>query len=115
MDDEEIRPTTNLDEPKSSTPKTVRTTAGNECVKSLWLQRFDFTENKRRDMQNDTDPENHFYTTVHTECYTLESTVITKDKLSVIHFNCRSLNSNFSKIISLVETNKKYIICNINL
>uniref|UniRef100_A0A8C6LAH3 Reverse transcriptase domain-containing protein n=1 Tax=Nothobranchius furzeri TaxID=105023 RepID=A0A8C6LAH3_NOTFU len=105
MDDTTRRYTKNLD---YSTLNTVRTETGNSSYENLQLQRFDYTEYKPQDMQDDIDPDNNFYTRVqnHCEYYTedqFEHNVTIKGKLSVIHFNCRSLNSNFVKIMQCLK------------
>lgn len=78
---------------------------------SLQFESFDYTEYKSYDMQNDLDPENNFYTKVQNDCnyYTesqFEAHLFTKDSLSIIHFNSRSLNSNFSQILNCLRQTK---------
>lgn len=59
-------------------------------------------------MQNDLDPDNNFYTKILNSCeyFTedhFEAQMTLRDSLSIIHFNCRSLNSNFPKILDCLE------------
>lgn len=62
-------------------------------------------------MQNDLDPDNNFYTKILNSCeyFTedhFEAQMTLRDSLSIIHFNCRSLNSNFPKILDCLEQTK---------
>ena len=64
---------------------------------------FNYTEFRSSDFESDIDPENHFFNQINIDCkYFTESQLnhtISKEKgLSIIHFNCRSLNANFKKI-----------------
>ena len=66
------------------------------------LRTLNYTEHKLQDM-NEIDPENNFFHNIqiHCEYYTDEQfnvTVKMDRAVSIIHFNSRSLNSNFSKI-----------------
>ena len=70
---------------------------------TLGLKMFEYTEHKMHDMDDDIDPENNFYNTNYSQCeyYTVEQLKrnnYMKESLSVIHFNCRSMKANFSKI-----------------
>ena len=68
----------------------------------LDLKCFEYTEHKPQDIENDIDPENNFYINTHSHCeyYTEEQfrkSVKMDRPISIIHFNSRSLNSNFEK------------------
>ena len=69
---------------------------------TLGLKMFEYTEHKMHDMDNDIDPENNFYNTTNNHCeYYTEDQFKGKENMegvSIIHFNCRSMNANFSKI-----------------
>lgn len=69
----------------------------------LELKTFQYTDHNLLDLENDIDPENNFFSNINYECcyYTDEQfnqTIITDNKLSIIHFNSRSLYANFSNI-----------------
>ena len=71
---------------------------------------FDYTEFRSSDFEGDIDPENHFFNQIDLDCkYFTESQLnhsITKENgLSIIHFNCRSLNANFKKIEEFILNN----------
>uniref|UniRef100_A0A3B3C2G3 Reverse transcriptase domain-containing protein n=1 Tax=Oryzias melastigma TaxID=30732 RepID=A0A3B3C2G3_ORYME len=90
----------------------VRMDTDNLNHEHLQFKTFDYTEYKPQDIQSDIDPENNFYTKIKNTCeyYTedqFESQISIKDSLSIIHFNCRSLNANFSKIIHCLKEIKK--------
>ena len=66
------------------------------------LKSFDFQDYKLSELDNDIDPEIHFYQNIDLNCeYYSEDKFNSKVKMegfSVIHLNSRSLYSNFSKI-----------------
>ena len=68
------------------------------------LKFFDLEDHKLYGLENDTDPEIHFYQNLDMNCeYYSEDEFNSSKKMegfSVIHFNSRSLYSNFSKITS---------------
>lgn len=63
---------------------------------------FDFQDHKHYVLENDSDPEIHFYQNINMDCeYYSEDKFNANVKMegfSVVHFNSRSLYSNFSKI-----------------
>ena len=64
---------------------------------------FNYSEFSSSDFQQDIDPENNFYNEINLNCkyFTenhLNHTITNKNGLSIIHFNCRSLNANFKRI-----------------
>lgn len=64
---------------------------------------FDYTEFSSTDFQQEIDPDNNFFNDIKLNCkYSTESqlkhSISNKNGLSIIHFNCRSLNANFTKI-----------------
>ena len=70
---------------------------------TLGLKMFEYTEHRMHDMDSDIDPENNFYNTTYNQCeYYTEEKLKRKDfmegSISIIHFNCRSMKANFSKI-----------------
>lgn len=81
---------------------------------SLRLKTFQFTEHKGHCMENDFDPENNFYNNTQNNCeyYTEEQfnrNILTTGRISIIHFNSRSLNSNLLKIkYCLRQLNKQF-------
>ena len=67
------------------------------------LETFSYTDYKCQDMEEDIDPENNFFNDIVDNCcyYTTDQynrTVKVDNKLSIIHFNSRSLNANFNSI-----------------
>ena len=67
------------------------------------LETFDLKEHKLYYMENNIDPDKYFYNNINRTCeyYTDEqfkSKIIMDGTLSIIHFNSRSLHSNFFKI-----------------
>ena len=66
------------------------------------LMSFDFQDHKPYDLENNIDPEIHFYQNIDLNCdYYSEdrfNAEVNMEGFSVIHFNSRSLYSNFSKI-----------------
>lgn len=71
------------------------------------LQTFDFQDHKLYELENDIDPEIHFYQNINISCeYYSEDKFNSNVKMegfSVIHFNSRSLYSNFSKIKDYIQ------------
>ena len=68
---------------------------------SLGLKMFEYREHKLHDMDSDIDPENHFYNNINNQCeYYTEAQIKgnMQGTISIIHFNCRSMKANFSKI-----------------
>ena len=64
---------------------------------------FNYTEFSSSDFQQEIDPGNNFFNEIKFNCkyFTedqLRHSISKKDGLSIIHFNCRSLNANFTKI-----------------
>lgn len=63
---------------------------------------FDFQDHKLYELEYDIDPDIHFYQNINMSCnYFSEdkfNTNVKREGFSVIHFNSRSLYSNFSKI-----------------
>ena len=64
---------------------------------------FEYTEFSSSDFQQEIDPDNNFFNDIKLNCkyYTesqLKHSISNKNGLSIIHFNCRSLNANFTKI-----------------
>lgn len=82
----------------------------------LDLKTFKYTEYKSQDIENDIDPENNFYKNIYRHCeYHTEDQFIRNIKMdgeiSIIHFNSRSLSSNFAKInYCLRKLHKKFTI-----
>lgn len=72
---------------------------------------FDFKDHKLYELENDIDPEIHFYQNIDLNCeYYSEdkfNSEVKIDGFSVIHFNSRSLYSNFSKIKKYLQQFKK--------
>ena len=64
------------------------------------LKSFDFQDHRFYELENSIDPDTHFYQNVNMTCeYYSEEELNTKKKgFSLIHFNSRSLYSNFAKI-----------------
>ncbi|KAL7377214.1 hypothetical protein ABVT39_024048 [Epinephelus coioides] len=82
---------------------------------SLNLKTFDHNEYKMYEIDNENDPENHFYNQINRNCkyYTDEqfcSTVKTGGSFSIIHFNSRSLHRNYSKIKDYLSKFKKFSV-----
>nr|XP_055059783.1 uncharacterized protein LOC129443303 [Misgurnus anguillicaudatus] len=84
---------------------------------NLNLKTFNHTDYKMYDIENDIDPENHFYNTVNINCceyYTEEQfnkNVDMEGALSILHFNSRSLYRNFVQIKDYVcQFNKFNVI-----
>lgn len=88
--------------------------AHNEITHSLLTQRImehdelelrpcEYTEHKTLDIENDIDPDNHFFHNINDNCqyYTDEQynqSIKADGKLSIIHFNSRSMYANFENI-----------------
>ena len=74
-----------------------------ELCTEIDLEVFKYSNFKENDHERDIDPDNNFYDDIETRCkYFTDSQFKTlcKDStgFSIIHFNCRSLNSNHDKI-----------------
>ena len=74
----------------------------NDCSK-FNFKAFKYTENCSNTLEAHIDPDSNFYNTVNSECryYTDEqfcNKFNTAEGLSIIHFNCRSIKSNFVKL-----------------
>ena len=79
----------------------------NEC-QNYNFKPFNYTEFANSDFHRDIDPENNFFNRINLECeYYTESqinhTITNKQGLSIIHFNCRSINANFEKIEEFLQ------------
>lgn len=81
--------------------ETSNSTAMNNIC-NMNVKCFEFTDHKNYDMENEIDPENHFYTNnCHCEYYTndqFKSSVRMNNALTILHFNSRSLYTNFEEI-----------------
>ncbi|KAL7374674.1 hypothetical protein ABVT39_005135 [Epinephelus coioides] len=66
------------------------------------LKTFQYTDHNTLDTENDIDPDNNFFSTINNNCYYTDEqynqTINTDNKLSIIHFNSRSMYANFSNI-----------------
>lgn len=67
------------------------------------LVTFVYTEHKIQDRENDIDPENNLLSNINNSCcyYTekqYNTTIKSEHNISIIHFNSRSLYTNFHKI-----------------
>ena len=70
---------------------------------NMELKTFQYTDHNLRDIENDIDPDNNFFSNINDNCcyYTDEQynqTIKTDNKLSIIHFNSRSMYANFNNI-----------------
>lgn len=70
---------------------------------NMELKTFQYTDHNVLDIENDIDPDNNFFSNITDNCcyYTDEQynqTIKTDNKLSIIHFNSRSMYANFSNI-----------------
>lgn len=82
-----------------------------DSFKSQVFTRSEYTEHTSYDFENDVDPENHVFNYINDSCryYTDEqfNDSVELDKaFSIIHFNCRSLPKNFTKINEYLDTFK---------
>ena len=69
----------------------------------LELKTFEYTDHNLQDLEHDIDPDNNFFSTINNNCcyYTddqFNQNTKSKGKLSIIHFNSRSLYANFNNI-----------------
>lgn len=69
----------------------------------LEINTFQYTEHHSQDIENDIDPENNFFLNINNNCYyytddQFNSTIKNENKISIIHFNCRSMYANFHNI-----------------
>lgn len=76
------------------------------------LARAKYTDYKLHDFECDVDPENQLSSSLNSMCdYNTEEQfngkVSLENKFSVIHFNCRSLYKNFTKICEFLKTTDK--------
>ncbi len=74
-----------------------------DTLKSDSFLRCEYTDHRIYDFENDVDPENHVFSHINDSCryYTdenLNDSIELDKTLSLIHFNCRSLPKNFTKI-----------------
>ena len=79
----------------------------NEC-QNYNFKPFNYTEFVNSDFHRDIDPENNFFNRINLECeYNTESqinhTITNKQGLSIIQFNCRSINANFEKVEDFLQ------------
>ena len=89
---------------------TTQTHSGNNNVtqniteyEDLELNPFQYTEHHPQDIENDIDPENNFFPNIKNNCYyyteeQFNNTIKSGNKISIIHFNSRSLYANFENI-----------------
>ena len=73
-----------------------------ECL-DFSFKPFNFTEYSSSDFHNEIDPDNNFFNGINLDCKYYTDTQLThkityQKGFSIIHFNCRSLNANFSKL-----------------
>jgi ASC-1-like (ASCH) protein len=76
---------------------------------TLELNTFEYTDHSALDLEHETDPDNIFFSSINNNChyYTGEQfnrSIKTDGKLSIIHFNSRSLYANFTSIRDYVDT-----------
>lgn len=69
----------------------------------LELATFDYSEHSILDLEQDIDPDNNFFSTIDKTCYYYTNdqynhNIKPEGKLSIIHFNSRSLYTNFNNI-----------------
>lgn len=69
----------------------------------LELKPFDYTEYNAQDLEDEIDPDNRFFSSININCnYFTEddynNNIDSEGILSIIHFNCRSMYSNFNTI-----------------
>ena len=67
------------------------------------LKTFDYIDYNSQDLEKDIDPDNNFFDTINNNCryYTddqYNKMIKSNGKLSIIHFNSRSLYANFNNI-----------------
>jgi len=75
----------------------------NQNIDKLELRTFQYTNHSLLDLENDIDPENNFLSNINNDCcyYTEEQfnqSIKMDSKMSLIHFNSRSLYANFNNI-----------------
>ena len=78
----------------------------------LELRTFQYTDHNLLDLEHDIDPDNNFFSNINNNCcyYTAEQynqTIKMDSKLSIIHFNSRSLYANFNNIKEYLSQFKK--------
>ena len=76
---------------------------------TLELNTFEYTDHSALDLEHEIDPDNNFFSTINNNChyYTGEQfnrSIKTVGKLSIIHFNSRSLYANFTSIRDYLDT-----------
>ena len=76
---------------------------------TLELNTFEYTDHNALDLEHEIDPDNNFFSTININChyYTGEQfnrSIKTDGKLSIIHFNSRSLYANFTSIRDYLDT-----------
>ena len=80
----------------------------------LELRTFQYTDHNLLDLEHDIDPDNNFFSNINDNCcyYSAEQynqTIQTDSKLSIIHFNSRSLSANFNNIKEYLVNIKKQL------
>ena len=70
---------------------------------------FTYTDFNTCDIENSIDPEKNFYNDNNNKCYyytdsQFKKNVTRKNGISIIHFNCRSLKSNFDKLCDYLNS-----------
>ena len=73
-----------------------------ECL-DLSFKPFNISEYSNSDFQRELDPENNFFNSINIDCKYYMDTELShqikhQNGFSIIHFNCRSMNANFSKL-----------------
>lgn len=74
----------------------------------LELKTFEYTDHKLHDLEHETDPDNNFFVN-NNICYyytdeQYNQNIESNGKLSIIHFNSRSLSANFNNIREYLHT-----------
>lgn len=69
----------------------------------LELKSFDYTEHNAQDLEDEIDPDNMFFSSINISCnYFTEddfnNSINSEGKLSIIHFNSRSMYTSFNTI-----------------
>ena len=78
----------------------------------LKLRTFQYTDHNVLGLEHDIDQDNNFFSNINDNCcyYSAEQynqTIQTDSKLSIIHFNSRSLSANFNNIKEYLSQFKK--------
>ena len=74
----------------------------------LELKSCEYTDHKSLDIENDIDPDNFFFSNINDNCYyytenQYNQSIKADGKLSMIHFNSRSMYANLKKIKSYLR------------